>query len=244
MLGTVLLASASVSQAALFDCASEPGFCIGEGDTVIFKYLGTSSTMGLFGTLQVVGDSILASATDFRAESNNTTGLTDIQTADANGSMQVTAKPGYQIQAVDIVEFGDYLMTSGDTAVSVSGIAAIWEWGKFGSTYTASALNVTGYGADDVGGLLQTRDTVDPNLWDAKWNSGVLADGILDIGLELQNNLSATTMNAGEIAWVEKKISAVEVGVTTAVIPLPAAMWLFGSGLLGLAGIARRKSRA
>ena len=30
-------------------------------------------------------------------------------------------------------------------------------------------------------------------------------------------------------------------GVTTAVVPLPASAWLFGSGLLGLVGIARRK---
>jgi len=29
-----------------------------------------------------------------------------------------------------------------------------------------------------------------------------------------------------------------------AVIPVPAAVWLFGSGLLGLVGIARRKKTA
>jgi hypothetical protein len=28
------------------------------------------------------------------------------------------------------------------------------------------------------------------------------------------------------------------------VVPVPAAVWLFGSGLLGLAGIARRKKKA
>jgi len=28
----------------------------------------------------------------------------------------------------------------------------------------------------------------------------------------------------------------------TTVIPVPAAVWLFGSGLLGLIGIARRKA--
>jgi hypothetical protein len=30
--------------------------------------------------------------------------------------------------------------------------------------------------------------------------------------------------------------------IETTVIPLPAAVWLFGSGLLGLIGFARRKS--
>jgi hypothetical protein len=33
-------------------------------------------------------------------------------------------------------------------------------------------------------------------------------------------------------------------GTPSAVTPLPAAVWLFGSGLLGLTGIARRKSKA
>ena len=32
------------------------------------------------------------------------------------------------------------------------------------------------------------------------------------------------------------------VGYSVAVVPVPAAVWLFGSGLLGLAGIARRKT--
>jgi hypothetical protein len=27
-------------------------------------------------------------------------------------------------------------------------------------------------------------------------------------------------------------------------VPVPAAVWLFGSGLLGLIGVARRKARA
>jgi hypothetical protein len=30
---------------------------------------------------------------------------------------------------------------------------------------------------------------------------------------------------------------------TVAAVPVPAAVWLFGSGLLGLVGIARRKKR-
>lgn len=35
----------------------------------------------------------------------------------------------------------------------------------------------------------------------------------------------------------------VDVQVVSTVVPVPAAAWLFGSGLLGLAGIARRRTR-
>jgi hypothetical protein len=33
-------------------------------------------------------------------------------------------------------------------------------------------------------------------------------------------------------------------GIEISQVPLPAAVWLFGSGLLGLVGIARRKKAA
>lgn len=35
-----------------------------------------------------------------------------------------------------------------------------------------------------------------------------------------------------------------DVGAAVATVPVPAAVWLFGSGLLGLIGVARRKKRA
>lgn len=47
-------------------------------------------------------------------------------------------------------------------------------------------------------------------------------------------------------SWLEDPSSdfAFQVGGTVSAVPVPAAVWLFGSGLIGLAGIARRKSRA
>ena len=73
--------------------------------------------------------------------------------------------------------------------------------------------------------------------------TGSTWDGINHLGLSLQNNLYATTDSAGDIAWIEKKIAAggIDLSVIT-VVPIPAAAWLFASGLLGLIGIARRKT--
>ena len=248
--GVLLTASvySSASHAVFFDCTTNPGICTAEGDTVIFSYAGTSDVMGLFGQLQVIGDSIFASPTDFRAHSKDgsPTGVNG-DTADANGSIQVTAKTGYKIDAVDIIEIGDYMMTAGDTNVSVTGMAGYWEWDSGLSTFTGSSLNVTGLdgirdkvfeGEYDANDGIRDGNT---HIWQASWSASSI--GLLDMGLQLQNNLSATTLNAGEEAWVEKKLSEVKVGITTTVIPVPAAVWLFGSGLLGLVGIARRTKK-
>jgi hypothetical protein len=54
--------------------------------------------------------------------------------------------------------------------------------------------------------------------------------------------------NAGEwlVAWTNKNDEAHDLShlsVYAPVVPVPAAVWLFGSGLLGLVGVARRKNR-
>lgn len=46
------------------------------------------------------------------------------------------------------------------------------------------------------------------------------------------------------ISWssnVYEDFHAIQIGVESTVVPVPAAVWLFGSGLIGLVGLARRK---
>jgi hypothetical protein len=61
---------------------------------------------------------------------------------------------------------------------------------------------------------------------------------------ESQSGLAATSadaFNTGSMSFVGKPDLA---AASTAVVPLPAAVWLFGFGMLGLIGIARRKKTA
>ncbi len=60
------------------------------------------------------------------------------------------------------------------------------------------------------------------------------------------DTLSLNSLFSGTFSGVRLNISGASavpslVGTIAAVVPVPAAVWLFGSGLLGLVGIARRK---
>jgi hypothetical protein len=57
-------------------------------------------------------------------------------------------------------------------------------------------------------------------------------------GLTLQFN-AATGAAGGSTSFLE--IDNVSVTADVSAVPVPAAVWLFGSGLLGLVGVARRK---
>jgi len=55
---------------------------------------------------------------------------------------------------------------------------------------------------------------------------------------------TATTQLPANGAQLEFNVGGSVLAVDVAVIPIPASVWLFGSGLLGLVGIARRKKVA
>ena len=56
------------------------------------------------------------------------------------------------------------------------------------------------------------------------------------LSIRLQDFLTDDTLNNGAIYWDDVSLTA-----TPAAVPIPAAVWLFGSGLAGLVGVARRR---
>jgi len=77
-------------------------------------------------------------------------------------------------------------------------------------------------------------------------------DGSLYSSLDYQNLPPELSAVDGGFIYIEQAdasgntqfLALGQLTATTAVVPVPAAVWLFGSGLLGLIGIARRKARA
>jgi len=69
--------------------------------------------------------------------------------------------------------------------------------------------------------------------------AGILTSGRVEGGFTGINGFSIGQSLLGQTFSGSNGIAKVG-----AVVPVPAAVWLFGSGLLGLAGIARRKTQA
>ena len=129
---------------------------------------------------------------------------------------------GAEIVSIALTEFGDYLITDGDS-VSVEADLEIENNAAAEMAATSSSFAAMG----DSGGSWQVDLDISPALeFIASAN---------DISLKIINTLEADTDTGGEVAWIQKKFT-----ITTAAIPVPASVWLFGSAL-GLLSLARRR---
>jgi hypothetical protein len=112
-----------------------------------------------------------------------------------------------------------------------------------GVSGTGVRVNVDGL----TGGLdphLQIWDPLGGLIADSDCNTGLFTCSFqVDLNLAISGTYKMAIFDTG---FSDMGDYSLNVGCTfgdcTSVIPVPAAVWLFGSGLLGLVGIARRKS--
>ena len=201
----------------------------GSGNTVDFYYDDTDQGTLDYGTLQVAGDTIFATPS-FGVSAANAEGTNIFQNI---GSIFVVAKDGYSFSSVDIFESGTY-QTTGNGSVNLTGSLQILDSGS-------PSTNVTNF--------LDISDLTLPgaNVWDASFGydmTTAMWDNTNSIQLTLTNTLFATSPDMGSTAVINQTLAGSSMGMSINTIPVPAALWLFGSGLIGLAGIARRRGRA
>ena len=220
--------TALVTSALLMSTASNAATVTTCGTDLCFQYDDAT----LFGTGNVVGNNIFFLPTNFRAESNNTDGLVQVSaTLDITATLQ-NPSSGFVMDMFNLVEKGDYQM-SGGASTSVTA----------GGSFSVTSLTISGMNQmnafNDTG-----LNTVGPvTLWDA--SSSIDLSSINGWGsdtkviIQLQNDLSATSNLQGEGAFIQKKYG--DIGIVVNPVPIPAAVWLFGSGLIGLIGAVRRK---
>jgi len=222
--------TALVASALLMSTASNAATVTTCGTDLCFEYDNAT----LFGTGNVVGNNIFFLPTNFRAESNNTDGLVEV-----DATLNITAtlldpNSGFVMDMFNLVEKGDYEMFGGGTSTSVTA------GGSFSVTsLTTSGLNefntFNATGLDTIGAVTawDASSSIDLSSIDG-WGSDT------SVIIQLQNDLSATSNLQGEGAFIQKKYG--DIGVIVNPVPVPAAVWLFGSGLIGLIGMARRKA--
>lgn len=120
---------------------------------------------------------------------------------------------------------GGSAVVTGDTTSSMTSPTAF-----FGFKWTAHDITCTGNLCDapfDWGATANIPVVLD---WGISGNVWTTQDGD-------SNGIPGIAMTAGPFAGFSPYFS-----VTT--VPVPAAAWLFGSGLLGLVGVARRRRKA
>ncbi|MDH3514446.1 MAG: VPLPA-CTERM sorting domain-containing protein [Gammaproteobacteria bacterium] len=174
--------------------------------------------------------------------------------------------------STDIADYNNFVQTQAALNPSLTGTDMGVTYAAIGSTSTVNAtanavvtapvylldgtLVATGFsdfwdGAINVPiNLDQFGNTLAPiNMWTGTYNNGNTAvtydGGPLGTNAPGYGASYSTTQWAylgGAPAGAGRPMYALSSEFTVSAVPVPAAMWLFGSGLLGLVGVARRKA--
>ncbi len=77
------------------------------------------------------------------------------------------------------------------------------------------------------------------------WNENNVGSGLTGItddnGIDMRDELMTGWLNTPTFISNTTKMSFMDIGYDVAIVPAPAAFWLFASGLLGVIGVARSR---
>ncbi|MCW9006282.1 MAG: VPLPA-CTERM sorting domain-containing protein [Gammaproteobacteria bacterium] len=200
---------------------------LGSGNTVDFWYDDQDAGTLAYGTLQISGDTVYATPTTFETSALNGEGETLFTNT---GSVIVVAKEGYSFAGVDLLEGGTYNTTGNGTVDIVSSLRVMDSANIF--TQETNFLNISDLSAT---GANTWQGSFSYDMTTAMWNS------TNSIELTLTNWLYATSPDADSSAVINKTLAGSSIGMSISTIPVPAAVWLFGSGLIALFGFVRKR---
>jgi hypothetical protein len=221
------------------------------GSSVVASYAGdtgvaTPSASGSGVTTQLTNSSDSALSALFTADASGDTLVYGVQGgyytgADTAGNLSKVGKANFATTSSNGTGFGS----------STTG-GLLQNWANIGGIITS--LNTNFAGANSVEGA----SAANAGIWDYGTPSGISGwfsagpvtggtlgtaqtlYGVTGAGTSVES-VTISTLGTVQLTAAGLQFTANGGGGTTAV-PVPPALWLLGSGLLGLAGVARRKS--
>jgi hypothetical protein len=200
-----------------------------EGNNLTFTY--DDST--LFGSANIVGDSIFFLPNNFSAQSVNNQGST-ISSDIVDVQIRVKDETIHLMDRFILYESGDYKISDTTASVDVSAQFMVTSFVKTCDNHGIFVCNQS-----EIFG--STESFIDDNqLRDWSLTGFIDLDTLTlwgddsYVNVRIQNNLYATSLEEGDIAQIQKKFGVIGVQVELQPVPLPAGIYLFLSGLVGL----------
>jgi len=227
-----LLAAAPLTASAAIVTLCGPNVCYDyNDDATVNTGLATLGAPSLLGNSDVV----LFTPTAYLASAAN--GGSQSLSASFLFNRVYATQPGFEISSITISEGGDYRLINGGSVAAnlyVQVIDLVNDNATAG--FPESVVDIQAFSSNvPTGFTLQEwalSSQVSPALQ--------FADVAGDVSLLIQNSIDAFTFAPGEFAFIQKKYLIG--GVVTQVVPVPAAAWLFMSGIGLLAGLRRARS--
>ena len=177
---------------------------------------------------------------------------------DADGSGTVEASEKVEMQITGAVDFNNTTPALGSHSGAIDGsetpVFDIWEFfGNTGMTQLTSAMVDNGDGTIDMSGWAVSWNGIanipmggDTANFGGDTGLATISCGACDVNdaYTLTYDAHVPLGDASGFGGVAYSLALSGTIASVSAVPVPAAVWLFGSGLLGLVGVARRKSHA
>lgn len=208
----------------------------GDGFNVVYD----DAALGLFGSPTLSGDgkTILFSPLSFKATSANQGYVPETSNVQFDIILDDGSK---QLSGVRLIENGDYRLVNGGNLSEVPEVNVSGEL-RLTNLFTGNQFVQQAFSAGALANTCSSITSCTPSPWTIDTSASAdAAWGAVDVRVRIQNDLLAGSFEARDFADIEKKHASQTISLTPTFVPVPAAVWLFGSALAGLMGLRRKK---